>query len=207
MLTFLSPLLSFLLLYKYTALFLIAFVSSLAIPIPASIILAAAGAFSSQGYFNLLAVITFSLIGNVAGDAAGYFIARWYGEELLSKIIFFRRILRSKGYHKIKDYIFYFPQSLVYFSKFLTDLGAAVNILCGLSKVSVKKFFFFDVLGELSYILLYGLLGYALGAEWENNIGFFTKMALVILPLGLILSLSQALFFRRKSRKLQNIKS
>ncbi len=201
---FLNPLLSYLLLYKYVALFLISLVSSLAIPIPASIILAAAGAFASQGYFNLLAVILFSLAGNIVGDAVGYFIARQYGEELLSRIIFFRRILRSKGYHKIKDYVFYFPQSLVYFSKFLTDLGAAVNILCGLSRVSVKKFFFFDILGQLSYIILYGLLGYALGSGWENNIGFLEKMALVILPLGLILSLSQALFFRRKSRKLQH---
>ena len=86
MTNFLSPffqyLLSFLLLYKYFGLFLVALVSSIALPIPASTALAAAGGYAAQGYLNIYAVLGITLLGSMAGDLFGYFLARRYGEKV-----------------------------------------------------------------------------------------------------------------------------
>lgn len=86
MATILSAFLSFLLIYKYIGLFAVALLAALALPLPSSSILAAAGAFSAQGYFNITAVLVVALIGNITGDALGYFIARYCGTTFLKKL-------------------------------------------------------------------------------------------------------------------------
>lgn len=196
----LGPFLSYLLLYKYVALFVIAFVAALILPVPASSTLAAAGAFASQGYFDFATVIMVALAANIAGDATGYMLARKYGEAALSTIGF-RRILRSRRYQKLSRYIFEYPQSLIYFTRFLTEAGPAVNLLAGLSRVPPKTFFLFDILGETSYVILYGSAGYILGSQWENNLGFLAKIPMVVLPLGLSVYLIQVFLFRPRRQR------
>ena len=65
-------LLSFLLLYKYWGLFLVAVLSSVVLPIPASTALSAAGGFASQGYLNIYAFLGVTLFGSILGDMLDY---------------------------------------------------------------------------------------------------------------------------------------
>ena len=190
---------SYLLLYKYTALFLIAFAAALILPVPASTMLVAAGAFAYQGYLNIGYILLVALSANIAGDATGYLLARYYGEEVLAKIGF-RRFLKSNSYAKFKDYMLEYPQSIIYFSRFLTEIGPAVNLLSGLAKVPYKTYFFFEVLGEACYVLLYGAVGYFLGSQWENNLGFFTKAGFIIFGLGLTINLIQVVLYKKRNR-------
>lgn len=170
-------------------------------PIPSSTSLAAASAFASQGYMNIFVVLFVALLGNVAGDATGYLLARRYGEEVMAKIGF-RRLLHSTGYKKVKDYIFDYPMSVIFFSRFLTELDAAVNLLSGLAKIPYKTFFLFDFLGETIYVLLYGLTGYYLGSQFQNNFGFFTKAGLAVLSIGVIINATQIFLYKKRRKKL-----
>lgn len=192
-----GPFLSFLLLYKYGALFIIAFVAAFAIPIPASTTLLAAGAFASQGYLQLGWVIVAAVGGNVLGDVVGYILARRYGEGVLHHLGL-GRVLRSHRYGQLKRYIYDYPESLIYFTRFLTEAGPGVNILSGLSGVPMRTFLFFDVLGEISYVLLNVFLGYSLGTQWEQSTGFLMKVALTVIPVGVTINLMQVLLFRRR---------
>lgn len=198
--SFLDSFLTFLLLYKYAALFLIAFTAALALPLPASTTLAAAGAFASQGYLNLYAVLLVALAANVAGDITGYLLARRYGEEILRKIGF-RRLLRSSAYHRFRDYLLDFPQSVVYVTRFLTEVGPAVNLLSGLARIPYRTFFTFDVLGEASYVLLYGLVGYFLGSQWESSLGFLARAVLMIVSVGVTINVIQILLYRARHKR------
>lgn len=195
-----SFLLTYLLLYKYAALFLITFIAAFLIPIPASTTLAASGAFAAQGFLSLPAVLLVAYLGNVLGDFTGYFLARRYGEGVLEKAGF-RWITRSKGYINFKDYILDFPRSLIYFSRFLTQIGPAVNILSGLSEVPTKVFIVFVLLGEASYVVLFGMTGFILGDQWENNIDFFTKSALLLISIGAAIMLIQYYLYKSHRRK------
>ena len=205
MTNFLSPffqyLLTFLLLYKYFGLFIIALVSSIALPIPASTALAAAGGYASQGYMNIYAVLAVTLFGSITGDIVGYILARRYGEKVLNKFVFFRHILHSNSYHKVEDYIVDFAPSLIFFSRFLTELSPATNILAGLSKVSWKTFFTFALLGEIIYTIMYGLTGFFLGSEWEDNLAFFLKAGAIMLSLGIAVNLIQVLLYKKRTKK------
>lgn len=197
--TILSSFFAFVLLYKYAGLFLIAFIAALALPIPASATLAAAGAFAAQGYFNIAAVVGVALAGNVLGDHIGYFFARRYGETTLSRMGF-GRLLRNRSYRMLKGYILDVPQSLIYFTRFVTEVGPTVNVLAGLAAVPYTTFLFFDVFGEMSYVLLYALTGYFLGSQWENNAGFLASGVVVLLSLGGMIILIQTWVYRRHAR-------
>ena len=199
-----APLLSFLLLYKYIGLFAIALLSSIALPIPASASLAAAGGFASHGFLNIYAVLGVTLLGSIVGDFIGYFVAWKYGEGLLNKIRFIRRILQSKGYGRVSKYIDDFAPSLIFFSRFLTELSPATNILAGLAKVPMKTFIISAFLGELVYTLVYGLIGFFLGSQWENNVTFIYKFGYIMLVLGLVINLGHVLMYKRAQQKKEN---
>lgn len=195
----LSPLLSFLLIYKYEALFLISFTAAFILPVPGSTTLFAASALAAQGRFDLTAVIAVALIANVAGDLAGYFLARRFGISLLSAVGF-RHFLHSRHYQRITEYGAKFAPSLIFFTRFLTELGPLVNILAGIAAVPAQKFIFFDVLGETSYVLLYGIAGYFFGSQWENSFAFLVKAVIMVYALGFIaLALQAFISYRYKT--------
>jgi membrane-associated protein len=194
--TILDSFLSFLLLYKYVGLFIIAFVASLPIPLPSSSVLAAAGAFAAQGYFDITTVLIVAFLGNFLGDTVGYLLARIYGVEALHAIGL-KRSLSSPLYLKLKLYIQEFSYSLIFFSRFLTGVCSLVNVLSGLTRIRYVVFFSIEIIGEIAYVLLYGLVGYFLGSEWEKNIGFVFEATLVITSLGVAIVLLQYGLFRR----------
>src|ERR1035437_9712127 len=83
MILFFQNILGLLLVYKYVALFLVAFFSSLGVPLPAGPSIVASAAFASQGFFNILAVIITGLLGNVLGDITMYTLFKRYGKKVL----------------------------------------------------------------------------------------------------------------------------
>lgn len=200
----LSSLLSFLLLYKYVGLFAVSFLAALLLPLPSSSTLAAAGAFSAQGYFSIETVLLVAFFGNVTGDTAGYLLARHYGIKTLRNIGF-AKIIVSKNYELCKDYLHHFSYSLIFFSRFLTAIGPLVNILAGITHTRYRIFCIVGILGEIAYVLLYGLVGYFLGSEWENNLSFLFEATFVVISLGLTLSALQYRVFKRMKRGSQTV--
>ena len=128
---FLSTTLSYLLLYKYVALFAITYLAAFLFPIPASISLLASGAFASQGYLNLFVVLLVALAGNILGDLTGFVLARLYGKRLLSKIGF-RKMIESKQFTGLERFLNENSGPTIFITRFVGELGPLVNILSGL---------------------------------------------------------------------------
>jgi membrane protein DedA with SNARE-associated domain len=198
----LNAFLSFLLVYKYIGLFGVALLAAFALPLPSSSILAAAGAFSAQGYFSITTVLAVALLGNITGDALGYFIARFYGTRFLKKIGL-EKALSSRLYISLTKYMQHFSYSLIFFSRFLTGVGPLINIVSGITHVKYRVFFGIGILGEIAYVLVYGLVGYYLGSEWESNLGFLFEATSVIIVFGITLSLIQYGVFKRMKKGTQ----
>jgi hypothetical protein len=81
----LQSLLTFVLLYKYVAIFVISFFAALSFPLPSSAVLIASAFFATEGYFNFILVYLIALIANIASDIVAYWLARWYGEKVFFK--------------------------------------------------------------------------------------------------------------------------
>ena len=63
-----SLLLSYVLIYKYLAIFIITYLGALAFPLPSGTVVAASAAFAIQGYLNFPLVLFIGILGNVTGD-------------------------------------------------------------------------------------------------------------------------------------------
>jgi membrane protein DedA with SNARE-associated domain len=181
----LATLLSYLLLYKYFALFLISFLASLILPLPSDISLVAAAAFAEQGYLNVFLVFVTALAGSVLGDLTGFFIARRYGREALNKIGF-RKMLASKRFNELETYISNRPGQTIFTTRFVGQIGPLVNIIAGLSSIKFKKYFLYEFLGELSDVVLLGVTGYFLGDEWQSATKYIEYIGAVLLVIVII---------------------
>jgi membrane protein DedA with SNARE-associated domain len=170
----------YLLLYKYWALFGLTFVAAFFFPIPPGTIIMASAAFAHQGYLSILWVIVFSILGNIAGDNAGYWLARKYGRSVLSRIGF-AKILDSARYKKVEMSIIKRPGFFVFISRFEVFTNLAVNLIAGLGNMSYQKYLLFEVFGEIFQVGLYGAIGYVFGGNWQELSSLIGRSLLVII--------------------------
>lgn len=164
MLTFL---LSYLLVYKYTILFCVITGASFGIPLPATALIMAAGAFAAQGYLSFSDIFFYWLLASVFGDTLGYIISLRYGREIFIRMGL-GKIFLSPKFTVIENLFTKYSAMTIFSSRFLaTTMGPVINILSGVTKIHYKKFLLYDILGECCYVLLYGGLGYVFGDQWE----------------------------------------
>jgi membrane protein DedA with SNARE-associated domain len=196
MTTFIFSILSYILLYKYVALFLVAYLAALLIPLPSNTSLLAASAFASQGYLNIYIVIVVAFLANEAGDLTGFFIARKYGKGMLMKIGF-RKIMISEKYEQLEKFIVLHSRITIFVTRFVGGIGPLVNILTGLSeKIHFKRFLVYGVAGEFVYVMTLSLTGYFVGSAWEDVTSTLEIVSLVGAGL-LILFVIKKMFFQK----------
>jgi membrane protein DedA with SNARE-associated domain len=166
-----SSLLSYLLLYKYAALFVLIFFAGVGFPIPENTLLLAVGAFASQSYFSFSLSLATALLANILGDLFDYFVVRKYGSYILKKNYHknFPLIHRFKYYIKLlEQYIKKHEAVTIFVTRFLGSASVIVNFLSGLIPVSFKVFFIFDAAGNFLNIILMLLFGFFMGASWQD---------------------------------------
>lgn len=184
----LQYLLTFVLLYKYVAIFLITFIGALAIPIPASSVLIASGFFVTQGYLDMSYVFLAGLLGNIAGDNAAYWLARRYGETAFKKIGL-KRFLKSSSFEGLENRLTRHPVITIFFSRFVTALTPAVNVLSGLAKLRYGKFLAIEAIGEAIDVAIMCACGFIFGDNWEyleKTVGTFTIIVIIVVVLVIL---------------------
>lgn len=192
--------LSYLLIYKYAILFLVVFLTSFGLPLPATALIVAAGAFAAQGYFDFWSIFVCVLISSVLGDISGYFISRWYGKRILIHIGF-KSIFSSSNFLALEKIFKDRTASAIFYSRFvLTHLGPSINILSGLSRIPYKKFITYDILGEILYAIIFVGLGYTFANQWEM-ISSISQDIITILVLIVLLIILFAVLWRMRNGK------
>ncbi|MCF1710079.1 DedA family protein [Tabrizicola sp. J26] len=148
-------------------LFLATFLSCLALPIPSSLLMMAAGAFVASGDLAALSVLSAALAGALIGDQTGYGAGRLGGAML------WRRLANSPTsgpmLRKAADALDRRATATVYFSRWLVSaLGPYVNFAAGATQVNWRRFSLASLLGESTWVLLYVGLGYVFAAQLDQ---------------------------------------
>lgn len=159
---------------------LILFIAAIGAPLPASLLVIAVGAFSQQGILTWYSAALLGLIGVVLGDVLsfgiGYFAKDWVDA----------RFGHSRNWKSARDAFDSRAGMAIYLTRFLiTALAVPTNLIAGGSGIQFRRFLTYDVLGELTWILLYGGLGYWFGTQWEVVSDFVSNFG--GLALGLVL--------------------
>ncbi len=171
--------------YGVRIVFAVTFLSCLAVPVPSSLLMMAAGGFAAAGDLYLATVGLAAFTGAVLGDNTGYWIARRLGARAADWID------RNAKRAALKARAGAILDRRGGVSVFLTcwlfaPLGPSMNYVCGLSKFDWRRFVLWGIAGEIVWVSIYVGLGYsfadditALASLLGNASGLVTALALV----------------------------
>lgn len=194
----LSTLLSYILLYKYIALFAIGYAAALIVPLPVTILLLAVGAFSSQGYINIFLAFIVAIVSNVLGDVSAYAVTRIWGEPVIKKL----HLNKFRFYEELQAELRSDAAITVFTTRLAGSLGNVANFLAGLVKINPLTFLLYDFLGDLIEPIVALTVGRLVGNYWNNFSNLFTLIASIIAVIVIIFILWKIyLRFKRRHNK------
>lgn len=165
--------------YGPLALILIAYIGSLGIPFPNTIVIVAAGAFSRLGMMDWRLAMLACIVGAALADNSEYLLGRlslpWLEQRFGNKDAWQQaqvKLNRQGGW------------AILLTRFWLMPLAPAINVMAG-TRYPFWRFLLLDLVGQFFWVLLYGGLGYLFAAQWE----------LVSQALGAFSGLSMLLFF------------
>jgi membrane protein DedA with SNARE-associated domain len=172
---------------------LVLMVAAIGLPIPSSLLVIAAGAFSRLGTLDWTYTAAMGLAGAVAGDSLSYALGHWGGKRVQSH--FGNPALWAKAHSTFN----HGSGMAVFITRFvLTAIALPVNLMAG-SSGNFRKFLAYVVAGEALWIAIYGGLGYLFGSQWElvnDRLSDFGSMALGLAVLAVVFFL---LLIKRKA--------
>ncbi len=145
------------------------------VPGEAAIILG--GALASHGRISLASAILAAVLGAIAGDAAGYAVGRRWGAKMLPRLS--RR--RARRLERAQEFLRRHPGWTVTLGRFPPGLRTFVPGAAGMSRVRLRSFVFYNVLGGAVWGTTFVLVGWAAGRNWRRVEGLVSGGGLVLL--------------------------
>lgn len=149
---------------------------------PGGTLISIASFFAAQGYFDVKDIIIFAVIGAVIGDYTGYSLGRW-GSGWLQQKKLLRPELIAKGENFFKKYG---PMS-IFWGRFIGATRAIIPFVAGSSKMSARRFLFWNTISAIGWALYNVGIGYFAGniislviKKWSHKLGLIIATAIVL---------------------------
>jgi membrane-associated protein len=168
----------------------ILFLGGLGVPVPATLTVIASGAFMRQNLLNSYTTPLLGYLGTVAGDTL------LFGIGYLASARIEARFGQTAAWQNGKAFFIRRGGIAIFLTRWLfTAIAFPVTLIAGSSGYRFWKFLAFDLLGELTWIAIYGGLGYVFGSQWELISDFISNFSGFILG-GLVLGVGIYLLVR-----------
>ena len=174
------------------------FLSCLALPFPASILMLTAGGFAAAGDLVLWQAFGAAAVGGIAGDQLGYWAGRGFGATFLA------RLRKDPGRDRLlskADAMMDRRGGLaVFFSRWLVSpLGPWVNLTAGSTGYRWHRFCIAGIAGEATWAGLYVGMGYAFAGNVEAASSMLGSVLGVVAGAAAVLILGYWLFTSQRS--------
>lgn len=152
--------------HGYTLLFLWVFLERLGVPIPASLLLIAAGILIEMDHMQALPAFLLAFLPAMLADSLWFFLGRYRGNRILTFIC--RISLEPDVCVRKTENVFikHGPVSLI-FSKFIPGLNHLMVPLAGIVRMLPRTFIAFDGIGTLLWVGAFMSIGYFFSREVE----------------------------------------
>ncbi len=160
--------------------------SCLALPLPSSMLVMAAGGFAAAGDFTYWSLVLAAYAGFVLGDQFAFLLARNAGAPLIDRLK--TRAKAAKAITKAEDLTNRYGAFAVFITRsILSPIGPYVNFVSGALKAPWVPFSIASVTGALPWCFGYSGLGYAfsgniseLASMIESSVGIVVTGAILI---------------------------
>jgi membrane-associated protein len=168
--------------YGLPVLFGVIVIATIGIPLPISMMLVAAGSFVELGEMKLWQVIIVASAGAVLGDQIGYALGRWGGHRVVERIK--RRRNAGVKIAQAEAFAQRWGAAGIFFTRWLiTPLGPWLNLTSGMAGYPWMRFFLWDVLGEVLWVILYVMLGKFFSDRVQELVEILGNLAWVVVGL------------------------
>lgn len=128
--------------------------------------------------------IAISSLGAILGDAIGYVLGQRYGASLIAKYgkYFF---FKPEYLQKINKLMHSHPGKTLILGRFAGVSRAFAPFAAGIAKLPYAKFFFYNVVGGISWSAVSVAIGYLFGASYEVGARYVGKFILIGIAVGI----------------------
>jgi membrane protein DedA with SNARE-associated domain len=188
--------------YGLPAFFGVIVIAAVGVPLPVTLALVAAGSFVELGEMRLWQVIAVGSAAAILGDQLGFVIGRWGGSRIEE------RIRKRKGGAARIARAHAFAEKWgalgIFVSRWLvTPLGPWLNLTSGMTDYPWARFFLWDALGEILWVVLYVLLGRMFSGSVQALVDILGNLAWVLV--GIIVAAVLVWWIRRSVQRSEGI--
>ena len=149
----------------YTILFLIIFCETglvIAPILPGDSLLFAAGSIAAVGGMNIHLMVAVLIIAAVLGDSLNYEIGRIVGLKIFKPDA---RIFKQQYLDKTHDFYEKYGGKAIILARFMPIVRTYVPFVAGAGRMTYSRFFSYNVVGGISWVVLLSYAGYFFGTR------------------------------------------
>jgi membrane protein DedA with SNARE-associated domain/rhodanese-related sulfurtransferase len=180
--------------HGYWTLFVSVLCRQACLPVPANLLLVAAGALAGLEKLNLAAILVFAVAAFLVADMAWYLAGRSWGGRTLEFVCGATRD-PSACVDKIAGKFSRHGVRLLIVSKFIIGVDAVAAPMAGISRTEIPRFLVFDALGAFLWSSVYTALGYIFSDQLDH-VAEYTAALGKLLVLVAIVGLGVLIIFR-----------
>ncbi|MFI3887963.1 VTT domain-containing protein [Streptococcus parauberis] len=153
-------------LYAFLIIFLIIFVETglVFFPfLPGDSLLFMTGAFIAKSAYNPILFSFILAVAAILGDFVNYSLGRKYGLSL-RKVPFFGKFIKDSHIAETEHFFLKYGNIAISLGRFVPIVRTFIPFISGIGKMDTKKFFIFNCIGGLSWVIIGILAGFFFGS-------------------------------------------
>lgn len=181
----------------YPLLFALVFGESAGLPIPGESSIMVAAIAASTGSLSIVAVLLVAMAAAILGDNLGYVCGRAFGRRAWTA----GRIGKQKRelwLEDVDDFLDDHGATAVVVARWLPVARFVVPWLAGMNRMPWRRFFLYNAIGGIGWVLTVGMAAYVIGSTAKNAIAALGLVGLIGLVIGLA---GHAAWHRRQHRR------
>ncbi|HAY84237.1 MAG TPA: DedA family protein [Chloroflexi bacterium] len=167
--------------------------------LPGDSLIFAAATFAARGALNPWLIFFTMTIAGILGDGINYSIGHYIGPRVFTEDV---RFLKREYLDKAHEFFEKHGGKAVILARFMPIVRTFVPFVAGAGSMTYSKFAFYNVVGAISWVGLFTILGYFFGnipAVEEN----FSLVIIAIIVLSFMPPVIEAIKERNKSKRLK----
>jgi membrane protein DedA with SNARE-associated domain len=173
---------------NYGTITLLMAIESSFIPFPSEVIIPPAAWKAAQGDLNIYLVVLFSSLGALIGALFNYYFALFLGRAIVYRFAESKvgrlMLLSRKGVENAEAYFVRHGKTSTLIGRLVPAIRQLISLPAGLSRMNLKDFILYTVVGSTLWNIILAALGYFLYTRKELLERYYTELSWLMIILG-----------------------
>ena len=161
----------------YVGILLLMAMESSLFPVPSELVVPPAGYLASQGQMNIWLVIFFSTLGSLIGALFNYALAYYLGRPWILRYgkYFF---IPPEKFARVESFFLKHGEISTFTGRLIIVVRHLISLPAGLSKMDLKRFTIFTLVGSFIWVSILAYIGYIVGNNMDLVKSYYKQAAI-----------------------------